>query len=142
MAQPGSASALGAEGRRFESCRPDQFTQTIESFVLVMGANSMSARIFQPARNVMQSGKGKSDLWILQFTRDTPRTTDPLMGWTSASGTSSQIKMRFSSKQDAVDYAKRQGLSYTVAAANPVQKRKHRYYADNFKFGRTSNWTH
>jgi hypothetical protein len=34
VAQPGSASALGAEGRRFKSCRPDKNRN------LIMGARS------------------------------------------------------------------------------------------------------
>ena len=33
MAQPGSASALGAEGRRFESVCPDQFTESDRALV-------------------------------------------------------------------------------------------------------------
>ena len=34
VAQPGSASGLGPEGRRFESCRPDQKASTaVEAFL-------------------------------------------------------------------------------------------------------------
>jgi len=104
----------------------------------------MSARIFQPARNAMQSGKGKSDLWILQFDAETARSQDPLMGWTSSSDTKQQIKMRFKSKQDAVAYAKREGLAFVVQErpTSRTGKRPAKSYSDNFKFGRSANWTH
>ena len=107
----------------------------------------MAARIFQPARNAMQSGKGKSDLWLLQFDTETPRTSEPLMGWTSSSDTRQQIKMRFKSKEDAVAYAKREGIAFSVqegsaSTSGTVARRPQKSYADNFKFGRTANWTH
>ncbi len=104
----------------------------------------MAARIFQPARNAMQSGKGKSDLWILKFDAETPRTSEPLMGWTSSSDTRQQIKMRFKSKEDAVAYAKREGIAFSVqeSSSGAVARRPKKSYADNFKFGRSANWTH
>ena len=104
----------------------------------------MTARIFQPARNAMQSGKGKSGLWILQFDAQTPRTSEPLMGWTSSSDTSQQIKMRFKSKDDAIAYAKREGITYVVqdSTTSGTSKRPAKSYADNFRFGRGTNWTH
>ena len=104
----------------------------------------MSARIFQPTQNAMQSGKGKSDLWILQFEAKGPRSLEPLMGWTSSSDTKQQIKMRFKSKEDAVAYAKREGLAFVVQENNSVHaaKRPAKAYSDNFKFGRAENWTH
>ncbi len=101
----------------------------------------MSARIFQPARNAMQSGKGKSDNWVLQFEQEKPRSTEPLMGWTSSSDMKQQIKLRFDSKEDAIAYATREGLAYRVAEQHTVKRQK-RAYADNFKFGRATNWTH
>ncbi len=104
----------------------------------------MAARIFQPARNAMQSGKGKSDLWLLQFDAETARTSEPLMGWTSSSDTKQQIKMRFKSKEDAIAYAKREGIAFTVQESSTATaaKRPQKSYADNFKFGRSANWTH
>ncbi len=55
----------------------------------------MVARIYRPARNAMQSGKGKSESWLLEFESDAPRTTDPLMGWTSSGDTRQQLKLSF-----------------------------------------------
>jgi hypothetical protein len=101
----------------------------------------MPVRIYKPARNAMQSGKGKSQDWVLEFEPETPRGRDPLMGWTSSGDTRQQLKLFFPTSQEAVAYAEREGLAYTVAPEAPVRLQK-KSYSDNFKFGRTDNWTH
>ena len=101
----------------------------------------MPARIFKPARSAMQSGTGKSQEWILEFEQDSARSADPLMGWTSTSDTSVQVKLKFASSEEAVAYAKRKNIAYTVQTQPPVRTSK-KSYSDNFKFGRTENWTH
>ena len=55
----------------------------------------MPVRIYKPARNAMQSGKGKSDYWVLEHEPTAPRTADPLMGWTSSADTRQQVKLTF-----------------------------------------------
>jgi ETC complex I subunit conserved region len=100
----------------------------------------MPARIYKPARNAMQSGKGKSDFWILENVLEAEPAKDPLMGWTSGD-TSTQVKLRFETLAEAEDYAKRNGIAYTVATVAPVRINK-KSYSDNFKFGRTTLWTH
>ena len=102
----------------------------------------MSARIFQPSQNAMQSGKGKADIWVLEFDRQSRRTTEPLMGWTSVDGTQNQVRLKFHSKQDAIDYAERQNIEYSLIAPAAKRKPVKRSYADNFRFGRSANWTH
>ncbi len=101
----------------------------------------MSARIYKPARNAMQSGKGKSDHWILEHEQQTPRAADPLMGWTSTEETVTQVKLTFDTRDEAEAYARRMGIAYVVQADGPVRMHK-KSYSDNFKFGRTENWTH
>ncbi|MBI2717399.1 MAG: ETC complex I subunit [Rhizobiales bacterium] len=101
----------------------------------------MAVRIYRPARNAMQSGKGKTAAWILEFEAAAPRTIDPLMGWTSSADTRQQLKLSFDSREEAVAYAERQGLAYTVAPEAPVRS-QHKSYSDNFKWGRPDNWTH
>ncbi len=101
----------------------------------------MPARIFKPARNAMQSGKGKAHSWVLEFEPETPRAADPLMGWTSADETATQVKLTFESRDSAEAYAKKRGIAYTVQPEAPVRTNK-KSYSDNFKFGRTENWTH
>lgn len=101
----------------------------------------MSARIFKPARNAMQSGKGKSGHWVLEHEQQTPRAADPLMGWTSTQDTVTQVKLSFDTREEAEAYAKRKGIAYVVQAETPTRLQK-KSYSDNFKFGRTENWTH
>ncbi len=100
----------------------------------------MPARIYKPSRNAMQSGKGKSKEWFLEFERSSAATADPLMGWTSGD-TSTQVKLQFETQAEAEDYAKRNGIAYSVAPVAPVRLNK-KSYSDNFKFGRTTLWTH
>ena len=101
----------------------------------------MPARIFKPARSAMQSGKGKSKPWRLEHDAEAPRTADPMMGWTSFGDTRQQLKLCFDTKEDAVAYAERNGIAYVIAAEPPVRASK-KSYSDNFKWGRSENWTH
>jgi ETC complex I subunit conserved region len=100
----------------------------------------MSARIYKPSRSAMQSGKGKSKEWVFEFVRAAAPTADPLMGWTSGD-TSTQVRLTFETQVEAEDYAKREGIPYTVTPMAPVRLNK-KSYSDNFKFGRTNLWTH
>ncbi len=100
-----------------------------------------AAKIYKPSKTSMQSGLAKSKRWVLEFTRRTPAIPEPLMGWQSSGDTQKQIKISFSSKDAAIQYAKKQGLDYEVI--NP-QKRKLniKSYADNFSSERKISWTH
>jgi hypothetical protein len=102
----------------------------------------MSVRIYKPARNAMQSGKAKYDNWVLEFVAAAPRTVDPLMGWTSSGDTRSQVKLTFDTKEEAIAYCEREGLAYQVLPVAPEGRFIKKSYSDNFKFGRTVNWTH
>jgi len=103
----------------------------------------MLARIYQPARNAMQSGQAKTKNWILEFAPEVARNIDPLMGWTSSSDMDAQVKLSFDSKAAAVDYATDKGIAYTVAEPH---KRKWNVrsggYGENFATNRRSTWTH
>ena len=101
----------------------------------------MPARIYKPARNAMQSGKGNTDEWVFEFEQESPRTADPLMGWTSANETTTQVKLKFETREEAEAYARRKGIAYQVQPEAPVKMQK-KSYSDNFKFGRSENWTH
>ncbi len=104
----------------------------------------MTARIYQPAKNAMQSGKGKSGIWLLEFVPEQRRSKEPLMGWTSSGDVKQQVKLKFPSKKKAVRYARREGLAFVVEETGSTPKTRHapKSYSDNFKFGRQSNWTH
>ena len=78
----------------------------------------------------MQSGLGKSDKWLIRFeTVDT--NINPLMGWESSTDTLSELNLEFSSKELAVEYAKKNKIDFEIIEP---QKRKtiKKSYADNF----------
>ena len=88
------------------------------------------AKIYIPNKNPMQSGLGKTDKWILEFEVNDP-TKNPLMGWESSSDTYSELKMEFSTKELAINYAKKKKIDFELIEP---KKRKiiKKSYADNF----------
>ena len=103
----------------------------------------MSARIYQPARNAMQSGQAKTRNWILEFAPASARAIDPLMGWTSSGDMNSQVRMGFDSREAAEKYANDHGIDYVVL---PTHKRRPIVrpggYGENFATLRRGSWTH
>lgn len=103
----------------------------------------MRARIYQPARNAMQSGQAKTKSWVLEFAPASARKIDPLMGWTSSSDTQAQVRMTFDSVEAAVEYATDKGIEYTVQTPKPrAHKVRKAGYAENFSTNRRTVWTH
>jgi hypothetical protein len=101
----------------------------------------MTARIYRPARNAMQSGQGKTARWLLEYEPEQDRSVEPLMGWTSSSDMKSQIKLWFDSREAAEDYARRNGIPFRSEEATDAE-RKTVSYSDNFKYTRQGQWTH
>jgi hypothetical protein len=103
----------------------------------------MLARIYQPARNAMQSGQAKTKNWVLEFAPEEAREVDPLMGWTGSGDMNAQVKLNFDSKDAAIDYAKSKGIAYSVTEPH---KRKTNVraggYGENFATNRRGVWTH
>jgi hypothetical protein len=102
----------------------------------------MVAMIYKPARTAMQSGRAKTKQWVLEYEPESPRSTDPLMGWTSSSDMNSQIQLSFDSRDDAIAYAERNNIAYRVQEAKDTPPRPRTSYADNFKYGKPDRWTH
>jgi hypothetical protein len=100
----------------------------------------MTARIYRPARNAMQSGASKTR-WLLEYEAEADRQVEPLMGWTSSGDMKSQIKLWFDSKEDAVAYAARNGIPFRIEEPRE-STRKAVSYSDNFKYTRQGQWTH
>ena len=101
----------------------------------------MTARIFKPAKNAMQSGAAKTKEWQLDYEPEQPRSIEPLMGWTSSGDMKQQLTIRFHTKEEAVAYAERNSMPYDIELPRP-QRFRPKAYADNFRFGRFENWTH
>ena len=78
----------------------------------------------------MQSGAAKNNRWVLEFITKDP-TINPLMGWESSSDTLSELKLEFSSKELAINYAKKKKIDFELIEP---KKRKivKKSYADNF----------
>ena len=120
VAQPGSASALGAEGRVFESLRPDQV--------------DMKYIIYKNKKPPTQSGKLHKDFWVLEHINNKGVKTDLLTGWKTTE-TNLTKKMKFLNKEEAVSYAKKNKLAFEIL--REVNKEiSNKSYADNFKFKR------
>ncbi|MGC2223339.1 MAG: ETC complex I subunit [Methylocella sp.] len=101
----------------------------------------MTARIYRPSRTTTQSGIARAKLWVLEFEPAAPRQIDPLMGWTSSGDMKSQVRLNFVTKEEAIAYAEKNGLSYRVEASKPAPP-KIQSYSDNFKSTRLLQWTH
>ena len=65
----------------------------------------MLARIFQPARNAMQSGKARTKRWVLEFEPERASQIEPLMGWTASSDMRQQVSLDFDTLDEAIAYA-------------------------------------
>lgn len=101
----------------------------------------MLARIYQPAKSAMQSGRARTKKWLLEYEPEEPRDIEPLMGWTSSSDMRQQISLDFDSMEEAVNYARECGIPYQVFESHkPVPKAKS--YSDNFRFDRKIPWSH
>jgi hypothetical protein len=101
----------------------------------------MTARIYRPARNAMQSGMAKAERWLLEYEPEQARQIEPLMGWTSSGDMKSQLKLWFDTQEEAVAYATRNGIAYRVEQPHEPSRRT-MAYSDNFKFSRVGQWTH
>ncbi|ACI93163.1 NADH dehydrogenase [Afipia carboxidovorans OM5] len=101
----------------------------------------MTARIFKPAKNAMQSGKARTKEWQLDFEPEVPRVVEPLMGWTSSSDMKQQVSLHFVTKEEAIAYCEANGIAYEVAEPKDSIRRRVAY-ADNFAFRRSEPWTH
>ena len=88
------------------------------------------AKIYIPNRSPTQSGFKNKDKWIIEFLTNNPGI-NPLMGWETSNDTLSEIKLEFSSKELALDYAKKYKIEFEIIEP---QKRKvvKKSYADNF----------
>ena len=92
----------------------------------------MAARIYQPAKNAMQSGRANTDKWVLEFMPSEARHADPLMGWAGSGDTQVQVQLKFASAAAAQAYAAKNGIECDVVAPQP-KTLKLQAYADNFR---------
>ena len=92
----------------------------------------MKAKIYKPNKTAMQSGRAKYNKWVLKFLDQKNQLKDTMMGWNGGSSTVSQIELKFSTKEEAVSYAKKNNIDYEVLETSE-RKVINKSYADNFK---------
>ena len=88
------------------------------------------ARIYIPSKTAMQSGRGKLKKWVLEFDTRDP-SINPLMGWETSTDTLEEVILKFTTKEKAIEYAKKNNISYSVIEPNK-KKFVIKSYADNF----------
>src|SRR5712671_2635926 len=93
------------------------------------------ARIYQPAKTAMQSGRGQTRKWVLEYEPASRRDPDPLMGWSSARDTLNEVRLRFDTLREAIAFATKKGLDYTIIEPHK-RTPKAKSYADNFRYDR------
>ncbi len=98
----------------------------------------MKARIFRPSKTATQSGLGKTGEWVLEYEPPTQRKPEPLMGWTASADTTNQVRLKFSTLEEAKAFAEKKGLDYTVREAQE-RRVKPRNYGDNFRYVKTES---
>ena len=99
-----------------------------------------TARIYGPTKNAMRS-IAQTKSWVLDFEQASPKAVEPLMGWTSSSDVRQQVRLRFDTKDEAIAYAKRNGIPFQVFEPR-LAKLQLKAYADNFRHDRSQPWTH
>ena len=101
----------------------------------------MRARIYQHPKNAMQSGVARTQDWVLAYESNEKQRPDPLMGWSGGGDTRAQVLLRFDTREEAIAFAERNDIAYDIELP-PPRRHKPKAYADNFKYGRSENWTH
>lgn len=101
----------------------------------------MTALIYRPSPNAMQSGRGKSKRWVLVYEPDRAKYIEPLMGYTGSADTQAQVRLSFDTLEEAETYARSNGIAYAVQPAQDSTP-KRSAYPDNFRYDRKTPWTH
>ncbi|CAG8543745.1 7218_t:CDS:2 [Ambispora gerdemannii] len=94
-----------------------------------------SVRIYRPSRTAMQSGTHNTKHWRIDFDilEGNGRWENPLMGWASSADAVQALQIKFATKEDAINFAERQGWDYFVQ--EPKESVFHvKAYADNYKY--------
>ena len=101
----------------------------------------MTIKIYKPTKSSMQSGLGKTKLWLAEYISDSDNVKESLMGWNSSLDTKTQIRVFFETKEQAINWAKKNNYQYFV---NEPQSRKlkPKNYASNFDMNKKEPWTH
>lgn len=79
-----------------------------------------TVRIYQPSKTAMQSGRGKTRSWLVEFETEDPLTTHSLMGWVKSYDMRQELRLFFPSLRDALHFATVNGFSYTISNPHKI----------------------
>lgn len=88
------------------------------------------AKLYQPAKNAMQSGKAK-DRWLLEYFPVQKKEVDNLMGWQGSGDMKQQVRIFFDTKEEGIAFAKKNNISFEVTEPRKP-KIKIKSYTENF----------
>ena len=88
------------------------------------------AKIYKPSKTAMQSGTKKYNKWIIEYITEKPGI-NPLMGWESSTDTFTEVKLEFSTKKLALEYAKKNKINFEIIESK-IRKIVKKSYSDNF----------
>jgi hypothetical protein len=91
----------------------------------------MHARIFLPAKPSTSSGRHRTRFWIVQPEPRSRRDPDRLIGWVGSDDTDQQVELRFPTREAAIAFCERKGITYTVSEPHE-RVVKPKSYAENF----------
>jgi len=91
----------------------------------------MTVTIYKPSGTAMQSGRKKTKKWLLEYPVG-QKHNDSLMGWPGSAAATQNFKGSFDTKEQAIDFAKKQKLDFQVIEPN-IAKPSIKKYEDNFK---------
>ena len=101
----------------------------------------MTIKIYKPSKTAMQSGRGKTKQWLAEYLSEISTSNDSLMNWVSSADTKTQIKLFFDTKEQAIEWAKKNNYQFYVEEPHK-RKIKPKSYAYNFDMSRKEPWTH
>jgi len=108
-----------------------------------MPDQTQKARIYRAPKSAMQSGRARTQDWVLQYEPAEQKRIDPLTGWFGSGDTRAQVTLAFPTAEAAIAYCESRAIPHEVEHAPPARAEiKPKSYADNFRFGRPDNWTH
>ena len=93
----------------------------------------MKARIYKPTKTSMQSGVKNTKKWVFEYVQENSNDVDGLMGWVGSADTKNQVKLKFDSQAQAIEFAEKKGVAYELIEPK-ARKVKPKSYADNFGY--------
>jgi len=88
--------------------------------------------VYRQAKSAMQSGKNNALKWIAEPINNIPhRHKNNIMNWVSSTNTQTQLKFKFSNKEDAIKFLKENKYDFEIIIPNesPVKPKS---YSENF----------